>query len=250
MFEVTKTTPSRKRYCGRVCQQRALCARGIGHSFDCQWCKKSFVPTRSDRTRYCSRTCCFQSKADTKSRRIEASRLGVFCAVWFAQCGCCTSVFYSRRQGPQFCSEACRSRDRYHKQPAPIRPERDCKECNKAFTPSHGSSLFCSKRCARRTGRRLKKPRERALHFGVHYEPVNRLKVFMRDGWTCQACNTPTPRTLMGTYQPNAPELDHIIPISRGGPHTWTNVQCLCRACNGNKGNSLPGEASQRAIAA
>ncbi|MCY4107838.1 MAG: DNA methyltransferase [Chloroflexi bacterium] len=32
-------------------------------------------------------------------------------------------------------------------------------------------------------------------------------------------------------------EVDHIIPRSRGGEHTWGNVQLLCGPCNRSKGN-------------
>jgi len=32
-------------------------------------------------------------------------------------------------------------------------------------------------------------------------------------------------------------EVDHIIPRSRGGEHTWDNVQLLCGPCNRSKGN-------------
>jgi 5-methylcytosine-specific restriction endonuclease McrA len=44
-----------------------------------------------------------------------------------------------------------------------------------------------------------------------------------------------TPKTLSGTCDRNAPELDHIVPVSRGGLHTYENTQCLCRSCNGWK---------------
>ena len=34
--------------------------------------------------------------------------------------------------------------------------------------------------------------------------------------------------------------LDHIIPLSRGGPHDDTNLQLLCAPCNLSKGSQLP----------
>lgn len=67
-------------------------------------------------------------------------------------------------------------------------------------------------------------------------------RVFARDGWRCQLCGTRTPKRLRGTYAPNAPELDHIVPIVAGGGHTWDNVQCSCRACNGKKGAKTLGQ--------
>ena len=74
--------------------------------------------------------------------------------------------------------------------------------------------------------------RKRARLAGRENERVDRIKVFSRANWKCQLCGTATPRSLLGTMQPNAPTLDHIVPISKGGAHAYLNLQCACWACN------------------
>ncbi len=54
---------------------------------------------------------------------------------------------------------------------------------------------------------------------------LTRRAVFARDDWTCQYCG----RT--------AENVDHVIPRSRGGTHTWENVVASCRRCNAKKEN-------------
>jgi 5-methylcytosine-specific restriction endonuclease McrA len=62
--------------------------------------------------------------------------------------------------------------------------------------------------------------------------PVNRREVFRRDGYTCQYCGSTKKLTL-----------DHVIPRSKRGPHTWDNVVTACEACNGRKSDRTPKEA-------
>ena len=65
-----------------------------------------------------------------------------------------------------------------------------------------------------------------------HYRvAVNRRTVFARDGSRCQYCGSA------------AENLDHVIPRSKGGPHTWENVVAACRRCNTRKEDRLPHEA-------
>ncbi len=56
--------------------------------------------------------------------------------------------------------------------------------------------------------------------------PVNRRGVLHRDGYACQYCGTRKHLTL-----------DHVIPKSKGGQHTWENVVAACATCNGRKGD-------------
>lgn len=64
--------------------------------------------------------------------------------------------------------------------------------------------------------------------------PLTRRAVFARDGWTCQYCGAP------------AENLDHVIPRSKGGEHTWENVVAACRRCNSRKENRRPEDAGLR----
>jgi 5-methylcytosine-specific restriction endonuclease McrA len=56
--------------------------------------------------------------------------------------------------------------------------------------------------------------------------------VYERDQGLCQICLEPIPFDDM--------TLDHIIPLSRGGEHTYENVQTAHLSCNCRKGVSCP----------
>jgi len=79
--------------------------------------------------------------------------------------------------------------------------------------------------------------RDRRHRFGCAWEPVNRMVVFERDDWRCRHCGIETPKDLMGTMRRNEPTLDHILPMSLGGAHSYANTQLLCRRCNSVKGD-------------
>jgi 5-methylcytosine-specific restriction endonuclease McrA len=61
--------------------------------------------------------------------------------------------------------------------------------------------------------------------------PLSRRAVFARDGHRCQYCNRA------------AENIDHVVPRSRGGTHSWDNVVASCRSCNSRKEDRLPAEA-------
>ncbi|MNP57024.1 HNH endonuclease [compost metagenome] len=64
--------------------------------------------------------------------------------------------------------------------------------------------------------------------------PLLREKIKKRDKNTCQQCGVSVgdePNLLI--------EIDHIIPISKGGTTTEDNLQALCWRCNRTKGAAL-----------
>lgn len=74
--------------------------------------------------------------------------------------------------------------------------------------------------------------RRRALRLEVTVEEVDRLEVFERDGGICQLCG--------GEVGQEEFELDHVVPLSKGGEHSMANVQVAHMACNRSKGDALP----------
>jgi hypothetical protein len=121
------------------------------------------------------------------------------------------------------------------------REPKPCPECGQAFVPFHGRRQYCSDACLKRRMGRIEKRVRRARKVGAQIrERVDPVSVFKRDGWRCQLCGRKVGRRHDNT--PKSPELDHITPLALGGTHTYDNVQCACRACNGSKGATVKGQ--------
>lgn len=119
---------------------------------------------------------------------------------------------------------------------------RICAKCRKNNKTESKRKLRRQQRAA---GMAMSSHRKRARRFGCEFDPkLSKIDVFERDKWTCQLCGLKTPRKLMGKGVPRSPELDHIVPLSRGGGHIWGNVQCSCRKCNIAKGSASMGQLS------
>jgi 5-methylcytosine-specific restriction endonuclease McrA len=63
---------------------------------------------------------------------------------------------------------------------------------------------------------------------------LTRRAVFARDGWVCQYCGV------------TAENVDHVIPKSKGGEHSWENVVAACKRCNQRKENRMAHEVGLR----
>lgn len=58
-----------------------------------------------------------------------------------------------------------------------------------------------------------------------------RFSIYQRDGYRCRKCGVSQRYTQL--------EVDHIIPIAKGGKSTYNNLQTLCHKCNAKKGDNL-----------
>jgi 5-methylcytosine-specific restriction endonuclease McrA len=73
------------------------------------------------------------------------------------------------------------------------------------------------------------------IPLGHAHVGLTKHRLFARDRHVCAYCGDP--------YAESELTVEHIVPVSRGGQHTWTNVVTACRSCNTRKGNRRPEEA-------
>ena len=131
-----------------------------------------------------------------------------------------------------------------------------CKECGKKFTfkeyaeeygfdPLFANGIeYCSKKCKRKA---LNKDHDKGEHIkrarkhGCEWERGITLKrLIKRDGLKCALCGGMcdlNDKSYGNGSGPNYPSIDHIKPISKGGSHTWENIQVAHIECNWRKSN-------------
>lgn len=81
-----------------------------------------------------------------------------------------------------------------------------------------------TRRCGGCTGRLPVKRRTYERHTGGARYRNARAQVLDRDHHTCVYCGRP------------AREVDHVVPVAKGGTNTTHNLVAACRACNRRKG--------------
>lgn len=116
---------------------------------------------------------------------------------------------------------------------------RICKECGTPFVSSH--EVYCSDRCRRKAGNRQREARRRGYKSAI---PLALL--YKRDNGVCYICGCQCSYKDYSIVDeafivgPTYPTVEHVIPLSKGGPDSWDNVRLACHRCNTKKSiNSL-----------
>lgn len=121
---------------------------------------------------------------------------------------------------------------------AQAKTPKTCAACGKGFYSPYPNKKYCSDTCKRKFKGQYNNIRSRCRKYGVFYDPkVTAKAVIERDGGICQICHKKCDENdrSWGSLGPKFPTVDHIIPLAKGGTHTWGNVQCACALCNSYK---------------
>lgn len=259
---------SRKRYCSSKCKwaardlrrPRAGRQRRPRGPFTCKHCSTEYITRRpaGEGESYCGRACAYAAQKQRGGTDGQVAALAMHRLVR-SEVVALTRIadaWAGRRSLYSGCSQCGR---RFRKVGATNRcrscvalpmPLGMCVRCGGTFERGnwsrhcsdecHAASQALSRKRARRTpaGRAARKRAKtlRRARKSIRAQNIDPVAVFRRDKWRCHVCGGWTPERLRGTFEPNAPELDHVITLADGGEHTWGNVACACRSCNIAKG--------------
>lgn len=184
-------------------------------------------------------------------------------------CICCGTPIEGKRR---YCSDQCREKERWRREKEreygswenyeQVLKERRCEQirqaqekkkqekeakritgtcivCGNEFSTFNPRQRTCSKECSRRLENRRKEkriPKEQIIDKDITLEALYR-----RDSGVCYLCGgvcdwNDKQGNIVGDMYPS---IDRLIPISRGGFHTWGNIRLAHCKCNTTKSNDL-----------
>ncbi len=80
-----------------------------------------------------------------------------------------------------------------------------------------------------------------SIQLDYYNDPNLRRTLFERDAWRCRYCGD--------TVSADTATLDHITPVSKGGPNTAENLATCCMMCNSIKAGRTYDEAAPQILA-
>lgn len=125
-----------------------------------------------------------------------------------------------------------------------------CSECGARADVYDPSRKTCSPECSKARQNRLNSQRkdERLNDSNIVDKDISLKTLFKRDKGVCYICGGKCDFKdyirdgKNFTSGANYPSIDHIIPIARGGKHSWDNVKLAHHLCNAKKSDILPSE--------
>jgi endogenous inhibitor of DNA gyrase (YacG/DUF329 family) len=180
----------------------------------CKECGRGFLRSSGNQSQaYCSRDCLHARARSAAFVRAEAATYAMWAKRAKARLDC------------KILGNACRD--------CGVEVRKWAQRCDSCRSKAHVASKERARNSpSTRASRSVCKARYKIRLRHATVERFDPFEVFERDGWRCHMCGVKTPKKLRGTYEDNAPELDHIIPLAAGGEHSRKNTACSCRKCN------------------
>jgi 5-methylcytosine-specific restriction endonuclease McrA len=102
--------------------------------------------------------------------------------------------------------------------------QRPCGWCGEEFTAYRTDARFCRTRCKNAAKARMYRARQHNAPGTFTLAEV--MHIYLAFGKTCAYCRQPID---------GLPEPEHVVPLSRGGSNSITNILPSCSPCNSDK---------------
>jgi len=211
---------------------------------ECQYCKDKFK--RQQFQKFCSFECSTEQKKKEKMIRLLIKTIIKIPPK--INCLHCNKEFLKTTHDKVYCSKTCSAMA--HKERNKKVYVRKCKECSEEYLTSDSRLMCCSKMCSNRYNWRNSYliRRRRVNENGDFESGISAKGISKRDGDVCYLCENKV-RWDVNYLDDYYPTIDHVIPISKGGTHTWDNVRLAHRLCNMYKrDNEVGNEVKQLSI--
>lgn len=192
----------------------------------CRLCAALFcaLPRPGPLPQYCSRSCRQYLYNESYKERLVTARIAEKNS---QRCHICDGPLGFHRS--RYCSPKCASRAKNISQMAPLKTG-TCLVCFVTFQ-SKWPRKYCSARCKSARWNLLRRTRKRG-RLGTADRDITIVVVARRDSWRCWLCRRKVKPLASGAARAS---IDHLIPLSGGGEHIWSNVRLAHMGCNSRK---------------
>jgi len=167
------------------------------------------------------------------------------CKVYFIRCQDCNELLTVKNRIKKICDKCATIRTRINSTNGNRRRNGiklltkvcDNRLCNEPpFKTYNSRQIYCSTKCMNCVTKRRESRRRRATRYGAkHIENVKLETLYIRDGGKCQLMCGRKLNLKRTVPHPLSATVDHIIPLSKGGEHSYKNTQLACFMCNYTK---------------
>ncbi|MBO7726942.1 MAG: HNH endonuclease [Oscillospiraceae bacterium] len=188
----------------------------------CELCGAEYLK-KNGKSKYCSDACKKAARKETLAKWREENK--DYQKNW-------------REAHPEYAAEWVKNhrsygRDRSRKIRGSKEHNRKCVVCGKEFSTYIQHKHTCCDKC--KCSHKLKRiPKDQIVDTDITVKAL-----YERDGGICYLCGKPCDfndidkeRHAIGS---NYPTVDHVIPVTRGGMHSWDNVKLAHLSCNSAK---------------
>jgi hypothetical protein len=243
MVDVDEPRPCRR--CGKMVSGRntkgtlrqfcsIACYRAPSRTQSCEGCGSVFEYRRNSANRYCSRECAFKHGTWKPTGHQIESEVKALARIKTNILGWATKIYVVTGKPLKFSVRPTRQQERWAacvRVRVPVVDLR-CSVCGDAFSCTLGyrrdKCLRCSKAQTNRNSKHIRRSRQRTN--GGHR--VDDVAIFDRDGWKCQGCHMSVYKWWGAKHHDLVATIDHRAPLSKGGMHHESNLQCMCHRCN------------------